>query len=44
MSFLDARQDESVIDEIASLDLTRMTPLDALNTLYKLQSEVKNRI
>ncbi|MBO4410870.1 MAG: DNA mismatch repair protein MutS, partial [Lachnospiraceae bacterium] len=44
LSFLSVVRDDDVIDEIRQMDLTRMTPMDALNTLYRLQSEIQNRI
>lgn len=33
-----------IIDEIMDLSLSKMTPIDALNTLYQLQIKLKNRI
>lgn len=44
ISFRDLVPDQSILDKIEALDLSRMTPLDALNTLYNLQAEIKNRI
>ena len=32
-----------IIEDIKALDISNMTPIDALNTLYKLQGRVKNR-
>lgn len=43
MSFFDTVKDEDVIEEIKELNLGNMTPIDALNTLYKLQSKLNNR-
>ena len=43
MSLFDTNTDEDVIKELKELDIGNMTPLDALNTLYKLQSSVNNR-
>ena len=43
MSLFDTTTDEDVIEELKSVDISNMTPLDALNTLYKLQNLVKNR-
>ena len=43
LSFKDVVPDETILDKIGNLDLSRMTPLDALNTLYNLQAEIKNR-
>lgn len=33
--------DSHIVDEIRSADLTRMTPIDALNLLYRLQQDYK---
>ncbi len=41
LSFFAASPGESIIDELRSLDLTQMTPLEALNTLNSLQTKVK---
>lgn len=43
LSFFDTVKDEDVINELKELDLANLTPLDALNTLYKLQSKINNR-
>ena len=43
MSFFDTTSDEDILKEIAELEITTLTPLDALNTLYHLQSKLKNR-
>ena len=32
-----------VIKELKEIDISNLTPLDALNTLYRLQTELKNR-
>ena len=34
---------EVVVKELTELDITVMTPLDAMNTLYRLQNKLKNR-
>lgn len=44
LSFFQALPDETLLRELASLDLDRMTPIDALNTLIHFQSKLKNRI
>ena len=36
-------KDDDVIDEIKSLDISNLTPIEALNTLYQLQNKLKNR-
>ena len=43
MSLFDTVSDEDVINELKELELTAMTPIDALNTLYKLQNKLNNR-
>lgn len=43
MSFFDTVSDQDVINELDGLDLQTMTPIDALNELYKLQNKLKNR-
>lgn len=43
MSLFDTTTDEDVIKELKELDISNLTPLDALNTLYKLQSSLNNR-
>ena len=43
MSFFGAVSDEDVLKELREADLAHMTPMDALNTLYKLQNELNNR-
>ncbi len=43
MSLFDTVRDEDIIEELKSLDLGNMTPIDAMNTLYKLQNKLKNR-
>lgn len=43
MSIFDTVRDEDVLRELESLEISNMTPMDALNTLYKLQNQLKNR-
>ena len=43
MSLFDTVKDEDVIKELQEIDISNLTPLDALNTLYKLQNKLKNR-
>ena len=43
MSLFDTVTDEDVLKRLKELDITTLTPMDALNTLYKLQSDLKNR-
>ena len=42
-SLFDTVTDEDVIKELKELEISTMTPLDAMNTLYRLQSKLKNR-
>ena len=34
---------EDVLNELKELDVSTLTPLDALNTIYRLQNKLKNR-
>ncbi len=43
ISLFDTNTDEDVLKELKELDIGNMTPLDALNTLYKLQNSLNNR-
>ncbi|WP_092323478.1 DNA mismatch repair protein MutS [Butyrivibrio sp. YAB3001] len=43
MSLFDTVTDEEVLRRLKEIDITTLTPMDALNTLYKLQSDLKNR-
>lgn len=43
MSLFDTVKDEDVVKELMEIDISNLTPLDALNTLYKLQNKLKNR-
>ncbi len=43
MSLFDTVNDSDIIEEIKHIDIGRMTPIDALNTLYKLQGKIVNR-
>ncbi len=43
MSLFDTVRDDDVLEEIKSLDVSNLTPIDALNTLYQLQNKLKNR-
>lgn len=43
MSLFDTVTDEDVINELKEIDVSNLTPLDALNTLYRLQNKLKNR-
>ena len=43
MSLFDTVKDDDVLTELKNLDISNMTPLDAMNTLYQLQNKLKNR-
>ena len=43
MSLFDTVQDDDIIQEIRDLDLSNLTPMEALNTLYRLQNKITNR-
>ncbi len=43
MSLLDTVKDEDILNELKEIDISNLTPLDALNTLYRLQNKLKNR-
>ena len=43
MSIFDTVKDDDIIKELGDLELSTMTPIDALNTLYRLQTKLKNR-
>ncbi|MEY8352171.1 DNA mismatch repair protein MutS [Lachnospiraceae bacterium 54-53] len=43
MSLFDTVKDDDIIKELGDLELGNMTPIDALNTLYRLQTKLKNR-
>ena len=43
MSLFDTVKDDDVLEEIKNLDVSNLTPIDALNTLYQLQNQLKNR-
>ena len=43
LSFFDLVSDADLLKEIEDIDISNLTPLDALNTLYRLQNKVKNR-
>lgn len=43
MSLFDTVKDDDVLEELKNLDVGNMTPIDALNTIYRLQNKLKNR-
>ena len=43
MSLFDTVKDDDVLEELKNIDVSNLTPIDALNTLYQLQNKLKNR-
>lgn len=43
MSLMDTVSDEDILKELGELEISTLTPLEALNTLYRLQNKLKNR-
>ena len=43
MSLLDTVSDQDIIQELNDIDISTLTPVEALNTLYRLQNKLKNR-
>jgi len=43
LTFFDTVREDDIINEIKELELGNMTPIDALNMLYRLQTRLKNR-
>ncbi|MCR5304446.1 MAG: DNA mismatch repair protein MutS [Lachnospiraceae bacterium] len=43
MTFFDAATDSDIVKELTDIDITSLTPMDAMNTLYRLQNEALNR-
>lgn len=43
MSLFDTVQDNDIVEEIKGLDLSNLTPMEAMNILYNLQNKIKNR-
>ncbi len=42
MTLFDTVNDQDIVKEISNLELSTMTPLEALNCLYNLQNKIKN--
>ena len=42
-SLFDTVKDDDVLKELKELDISHMTPIDAMNELYQLQNKLKNR-
>ena len=43
MSLFDTVKDDDIIAELGSIDISHLTPIEAMNKLYELQNKVKNR-
>ncbi len=43
ISLFDTVQNDDIIEELGQLDISNLTPMDALNTIYRLQNKIKNR-
>lgn len=43
ISLFDTVKDDDIIRELSEIDLTHITPFDALNKLYELQNKIRNR-
>ncbi len=43
MSLFETTSDSDVLKELQELDVSHLTPIDALNTIYRLQNKLKNR-
>ncbi|MDO4491691.1 MAG: DNA mismatch repair protein MutS [Lachnospiraceae bacterium] len=43
MSLFDTVKDDDILEELKNMDISNMTPIDAMNELYRLQNKVKNR-
>ncbi len=43
ISLFDTVNDDDIINELRDLDLSNITPLEAMNKLFEIQSKIKNR-
>ena len=43
MSLFDTVKDDDIIEEIREIDLTNMTPFEAMSKMYEIQNKIKNR-
>ena len=43
MSLFDTVSDEDILKELNDIDVSTLTPIDALNTIYRLQNRLRNR-
>ncbi|MEF9945112.1 MAG: DNA mismatch repair protein MutS [Lachnospiraceae bacterium] len=42
-SLFDTVKDDDVLEELKELDVSNLTPMEALNTIFRLQNKLKNR-
>ena len=43
LTLFDTVREDDIIEELKGLELGNMTPIDALNILYRMQTKLKNR-
>ena len=43
MSLFDTVQDNDIGEELRNLDMSHLTPMEAMNILYNLQNKIQNR-
>ncbi|MGX8704694.1 MAG: DNA mismatch repair protein MutS, partial [bacterium] len=43
MTFFDAARDEDILKTLSEMEINAMTPIEAMNELYRLQNKLKNR-
>ena len=43
MSLFDTVKDDDIIAELRDVDISHLTPIEAMNKLYELQNKIKNR-
>ena len=43
MTFFDTARDEDILKDIAEMEITAMTTIEAMNEMYRLQNKLKNR-
>ena len=43
ISLFDTVKDDDVLEELKNIPIDELRPIDALNTLYRLQNKLKNR-
>ena len=43
-SLFDTVKDDDVLEELKNIDVGNLTPVDALNTIYRLQNKVEKSL